>query len=104
VTWDKNMHIVENIIIDSLIILIYIIVVRLWVEIIISYNQNTIDRSKFFFYYLYKITEPFAIPFRRILPAGVMDISPIFAIAALDMIRILLSRIFFQLDVILQIN
>lgn len=49
--------------------------------------------------FLYKTTEPFLIPFKRIFPIyniGI-DISPIFAILALVFIRYFLVRTLFEL-------
>lgn len=99
------MILIEKIILTSLNILIFIIVIRLWVEIIISYNQSNFNKDKFLFKYLFKITEPFSIPFRQILPPkSMVDISPIFAIAALVVIQKLLAGIFMQFNFVLQIT
>lgn len=99
------MLIVQNIILKLLSILIFIIIIRLWIEIILSYNQSQFNKSKFFFKYLFKITEPFSLPFRRILPPSAnIDISPIFAIAVLIIIYSLLAKIFDQFNLVLQIT
>jgi uncharacterized protein YggT (Ycf19 family) len=99
------MIIIENLIITSLTILIILISARLLIEFIISYNQSEFNRNKFFFRYLFIITEPFSLPFRRILPLlEMIDISPIFAIAFLGIIRTLLIFFFAQFNFVLKIT
>ena len=99
------MLIAQDLILTSLWIIITLIGIRLLIEFILSYNQSSFNKNKFFFRYLFMLTEPFYIPFRKILPpAQIVDISPIIAIAALMIIYNLLVRIFFYFDKVLQIT
>ena len=46
------------------------------------------------FIYLYKVTEPFLIPLRRIIPrTGMVDFSPLLAVLILYVISEVLSRL-----------
>jgi YggT family protein len=99
------MGLIENLVLTSITILLYIIGGRLLVEFILSLNRSPYNHDVFFFKYLFKITEPFALPFRKILPpALIIDISLLLAIVALETLQILIARLFAQYNLFLQIT
>lgn len=72
----------------------FLIFIRVLIEIVASYNNINYRRNNsvgFFF----GITEPFLKPFRKIMPASnIIDLSPIIAIAAIDIFKVILVIIF----------
>ncbi|GIW21193.1 MAG: hypothetical protein KatS3mg068_0200 [Candidatus Sericytochromatia bacterium] len=72
----------------------FLIFIRVLIEIVAAYNNLNYRRNNlgsFFF----DMTEPFLKPFRKIMPgSNIIDLSPIIAIATIDIFTIILVIIF----------
>ncbi len=79
--------------------LTFMIVIRLLIECVIAYTEGSMRKNNMIGF-LYDITEPFIKPFRRILPPSVIiDSSPIFAIAMIQVCTMLVLNILSTLGV-----
>ena len=92
------MFAIGNLIYSVATILDYLLIVANWLIIIralISWVNP--DPNNMIVQFLYKVTEPLLVPFRRLLPAYSIgfDISPIFALILIWFLRLFLVRTLF---------
>jgi len=79
-------------------ILIYAIVIRAILSFVPQLTSSNNKLVGFLVSHLYDVTDPILKPFQRFQiggPAMAVDLSPIIAIIALELIRSLIARLFF---------
>jgi YggT family protein len=74
-------------------IFIQLLSLAIFIRVILSWF--TFNQSNFFTNFIYELTEPMLIPFRRFAIIGAFDLSPIVVIILLEVIRELLRRFVF---------